>query len=373
MYQGKAVYMLVALPTILHSSLEYLNRSNWRNWVFLMLHQCAAMGFTTNGLVVAPLTVALVLLSRVQFSRLFWCRAAKGLATSIPLAFGGVGMMYHLRQYHAPEQWDPLLLGYQTVFGSHRTSLVLLGLLMLPVLSRMAKLRQSGWLCSYLFVSFLLVLCPAVSKFIGLNLAPMFSWRIFWCWPVPLLLSLTIGAMACNSLPRFKFRSCLLGIVVMVFGLAGPSAVSQSNWSWANVGAFKVPRRDYIVAQRLMALAPKDCLALVPEDIAINLCGFHDAPSLIAVRMLYLQKLRGVIPEQDWAERIDLLAYIGGKTDGRTLDWVIGAIDTRGITAVAFRNTHPDADALAKSLDERNFGVTPEGGYLLATKSIGEE
>ena len=372
MFQGKAIYLLVALPMIVHSSLEYLNTPNWRNWLFLMLHQCAAVGFTTNGLVVAPMTSALVLLSRVQFSRPFWYGAAKGLASSVPLVLVGIGMMWHLRQYRAPEQWDPLLLGYQTVLGNHRTSLVLLGLLMLPALSRIAKLRESGWLCSYMFLSSVLLLCPVVPQFLGLNLAPVFSWRIFWSWPVPLLLSLTIGAVACKSLPRPGFRGCLICVVMVVFALAGSSAIGRSNWAWTNIGTFKVSS-GYRVAQRLMTLTPNNSLALVPENIAVYLCGFHDAPPLIAVRKLYLEKLLGVIQKREWLERMALLDYIEGKTGRLTVDWVMGKIDTRDITTVAFRSTHPYVDSLVKSLAKRDFQVTSYGGYLLAARSNQEK
>ena len=371
MFQGKAVYLLVALPMIVHSALEYFKTPNSRNWLLLMLHQCAAMGFTTNGLVVAPLAASLVLLSKMQFSRLFWRRAIMGVATSAPLILLGIGMIYHLHQYPGLEQMYPLKVDYQTVLGRYRTSLVLLGLLILPALSRMAKLRESGWLCRYVFLPSVLLLCPAAPKFIGLILISEFSWRIFWCWPVPLLLGLTIGAVTCKSLPRPWLRGLLLSILMMLFALAGPSAVSRSNWAWSNIGAFKVSP-DYRVAQHLMTIAPKDSLALVPEGLAVNLCGFHKAPPLIAVRMLYLMGLRGTIPKQDWRERINLLSYIGGKTGDLTLDWALRAIDKRNIATVAFQSTHPDADSLVKSLAQRSFRITRYGGYWLAVISLQE-
>lgn len=119
-----------------------------------------------------------------------------------------------------------------------------------------------------------------------------------------------------------------------------------------------------------MNLAPNNYLALVPESLAVNLCGFRDAPPLVAVRQLYLNKLRGTIPVQDWVKRIYLLAYIEGKTCGLTVDWVMSEIDKRGIITVAFRSTHPHANSLVKSLAEHDFRVTRYEGYLLASRSI---
>ncbi|MBW2644791.1 MAG: hypothetical protein JRE23_01185 [Deltaproteobacteria bacterium] len=371
MFQGKAIYLMVALPMIVHSALEYTHTPSRRNWLFLMLHQCAAVGFTINGLVVAPLASALILLSRIQFSRTFRRGAMKGLAAGFPLVLVGIGMIYHLRSYHVPEQVDPLFLGYQAL-GINRVSLVLLGLLILPALSRAAKLRESAWLSSYVFISSALLLCPAVPKFLGLNLAPVFSWRIFWCWPVPLLLCLTIGAATIKSLPRPWFGLCLLGIALAAFALAGPRAVNRNNWNFRNMGTFKVTQ-SYKVAQHLMGLSPNNGLTLVPEDLAVNLCGFRGAPPLIAVRQLYLKKLRGSIPEQDWADRFSLLAYIGGMTKGLRANWVMEQIDTRGITTVAFRYTHPHTDSLVKSLVENNFRVTRYSGYILAIRPQKEE
>jgi hypothetical protein len=366
-FQGKSICLLVAVPMIVHAALEYRGDPSWRNWLFLMLHQCAAVGFTTNAVLVAPLASAFVLLSGMQLSRSGWRVAAKGFAASVPVALVAIATMSRLRPFRGSEQVDDLLLGYQVVLGSNRTSLILLGLLLLPVLSTMARLRESSWICRYVFLSSALLLCPAVPELIGQSLARVLSWRVFWSWPVPMLLGLTIGAASSRSLARLWLRGCLLGAIVALFALAGPSAVSRSNWAWANIGAFKVPA-DYRVAQRLMTLAPGGGLALVPEGLAVSLCGFQDAPPLVAVRRLYLEKLRGAIPEQDWAARMDMLAYIGGATGGRSVDWVMGEINRRGVTTVAFRSTHPDADSLMKSLAERGFRITGEAGYVLAAR-----
>ena len=358
MFQGKAIYLLVALPMIFLSALEYRNMPNRKNWLFLMLHQFAAMGFTTNGLVVAPVASALVLLSGLQFSRTFWLRSAKGLAASLPLIPVGICMMYNIHQYHASEHILSLSLGYQTVLGSNRTGFVLLGLLMLPSLSGMAKLRESTWLSSYVFLSSVMLLCPALLKFVGLHVNPLFSWRIFWCWPVPLLLALTIGTVTCKSLPHSWFNKSLLGIVLTAFALAGPSAVTQTNWAWTNIGTFKVSP-GYKVAYRLMTLSKGNGLALVPQEIAVDLCGFQNAPRLIAVRELYLNKLRGLIPEQDWITRFRLFSYIGGKTNDLKAGLIIDEIDKRGITTVAFRSKHPHAKFLANSLSRTSFQDNP--------------
>lgn len=366
-FQGKSIFIVVAVPLIVHAALEYLDRPSWLNWLVLMLQQCAAVGLTTTAQLMAPLASAFVLLAGLELSRERLRAVVTGLFASSPVVLTAAAMTFLLRSWGFGQDMDRLL-GYPIVLGSSRTSLVLLGLLLLPVLARMAGLREARWLCRYVLLCSALLLCPAVPALMSMYLARVLGWRVFWSWPVPLLLGLTIGAASCRSLGRPWLRGGLLAIALATFVAAGPSAVSRQNWSWSNVGAFKVPG-DYAVAERLMSLAPKDGLALVPEGLAVSLCGFQNAPPLVAVRRTYLEELHGAIPEQDWTARLDLLAYIGGAADRRPLDWVTGEIDRRGVTTVAFRKTHPDAEPLLSGLSARGFQMTRHGGYWLATRS----
>ncbi len=371
-FQGKSVFVIVAVPLIVHAAIEYLDRPSWRSWLLLMLQQCAAMGLTVTAQVMAPLVSALVLLSGLTLSGARWRTVAKGLLASVPAVPAVVATLSLLRQYrvYAPEA--EVLLGYPIVLGSSRASLVLLGLLLVPALARMAGLREALWLGRYVLLSSALLLCPAVPELLGVHLSAALSWRIFWCWPVPLLLSVTVGAASCRALPRPWLRGAALGAAMLVFAVIGPSAVSASNWAWANVGAFNVPA-DYAVAERLMTLAPSQGPALVPEGLAVSLCGFQHAPPLVAVRRMYLEKLRGVIPEQDWTARMDLLAYIGGAEERRPVDWVLSEIDRRGISMIAVRTTHPDAASLLRALAERHFEIQRDAGYVLAVRSVPEK
>ncbi len=258
-------------------------------------------------------------------------------------------------------------MGYDVVLGFRRKSIVLLALLLLPALAKVARLRELRWLCGYVLLSSTVLLCPVVPKLFGSALAPVFGWRIYWSWPVPLLLGLTVGAAVSGWPPLPRLRAFLVGLAVMVFAFAWPTAVSQGNWSWANIGRFKVSP-GYAVAERLMALAPGNHLVLAPEDIAVDLAGFANAPPLIGVRGLYLSKLKGSIPDRELAEREGLLNYIGAKPGALTATKAMEAIDRRRIAAVAFRADHRDADCLAKSLAERDFLITGYKGYLLAAK-----
>jgi hypothetical protein len=367
-FQGKAILILVATPLIVRAALEYLDKPTWQRWVLLMLYQCAAVSLTTTAQVVAPLAAGLVLLSRLTLSPARWRTVLAALFASSPVVLIGVAMLWLLSTYHSFGQEADLLIGYPIVFGSRRTSLVLAGLLLLPALGTRARLREAQWLSRYLALSVALLLCPAVPQFLAAYLSRVLSWRVFWCWPVPLLLGLAMGTAACRSLARPWLRASLLAAALAAFVFAGPSTVTSQNWAWANVGAFKV-NEDYAVAERLMSVAPRGGLALVPEGVALSLSGFQHAPPLVVVRRMYIEWLHGAIPEADKTARLDLQAYISGAADRRSTHWAIGEMTRRGVTTVALRKTHPDAERLAQALAERGFVRMRFAGFWLFTRS----
>jgi len=98
------------------------------------------------------------------------------------------------------------------------------------------------------------------------------------------------------------------------------------------------------------------------------LCGFRDAPPLVAVRSLYLEKLVGLVEEQDLGGRHFLLNYVEGMTSGLTVDWFMDEILSRGVSTIAFQESHPHADALAKSLAVHEFRITRHADHVLAIR-----
>jgi hypothetical protein len=366
-YQGKSIYLMVGLPLIVHTALEYINQPNWQNWSLLLLTQCAAVGFTTNGLVVAPLASAFVILAGMRWSRRSIYIGVTGILSSIAIFFISIGMLYHLRQYHSPEDVDVLRVGLQAVLGEKRIYLVLFGVLMVPVLTQISHILETRWLRKYIFLTAFVLLCPLIPKLAGQEIANVFSWRIFWCWPVPFLLSLVIGTVT-NSpkiRPWLKISSVILYILVFTF--IGQSTLAHTNWSLTNIGQYKV-LPEYEVAQHLQNLTTQSDLVLAPEEIAIYLCGFHEAPSLVTVKLTYLLKLRGVIPEGEFKERLALFSFIEGITNDISVNWFEDTLNKRGITSVAFRNRHPHALLITKSLTRLDFQVVQDKHYILAVK-----
>jgi hypothetical protein len=397
-YQGKAIYLLVALPMIVSSALSYSSNPNWRNWTILMLVQCAGAGFSLTALFVGPLAAGTALLAGMHWSPRSLRTTAAGMAASLIVLLAAVGMKLYLTDYTELAELSPealrslpsiakeavhpsvnkfydvpltLVLGYKTVLGLDRSNMVLLGLLLLPFLASRAKLRGLPWICNYLFICTAVLLCPAVSELLGRHITDVLSWRIFWSWPVPLLLALGIGAVACTTQLKPWLRLAVICGVLLLFSLAGPLAVSRDNWAWENIGRYKVfPSHN--AAEYLISRIDLTRPALVPEELAISLGGLRQAPPLVALRNYYLRSLPGFIPKADLLARRALLSYIDGRIAHIKMSWVIEEIEQRDIATVAFKVDHKKAEILSKALRAQGFKTEQRFEYVLATKALHE-
>jgi hypothetical protein len=394
MYQGKAIYLFVVLPMIVWSALAYRDQPNWRNWALLLLHQCAGVGFSLTALFVAPLAAGAVLLASAQWSRRSMRITAIGLAASMAVLCAAVGMKVYMDQYAEGAKLPPELLkslpaildkgvqsgvnafyqippaavlGYRTVLGMERSSIALLVLLLIPFLASRAKLRGASWLCNYLFVCTVLFLCPAASQVLEKYVVDVLNWRIFWAWPVPLLLALAIGALACPGQPRPWTRWAAVTGIVLWFAVSGSWAVSRDIWALKNMGHYKV-YPGHAAAEYLMSRIDLTKPALLPEEMAISMVGFRNAPPLTALRNYYLRHLPGYLPKSDLVARRGLLSYIDGRLQYITTEWVVGEIKRRDIATVAFSQDHRYADVFSAALRDQGFVIEHRFGYVLAIR-----
>jgi len=369
LFQGKAIYLAVVLPLIFLAALRYRNRPGSATWFSLMLSQFAATGLTTNGLVVAPLAAALPLIASPRFDLRFFRTMMGGLAASIPLTILSVGMYIKMAPYLSTVSLDGRLLSYTTTLGTVRTPLVLLGITLLPLLAAKAGIKGSGWIAGYVWIVILIVFMPALWVVAADVLGNVFSWRIFWAVPIPLLLSLA-GALAVRIIVARRWLvSGVFAVWIFTFALIGPAAVSRDIFSFKNIGRPKAAAAPFAVAQETIALARTDAPALVPEGIAVYMTGFPACPPLVGVRNLYLRKLRGFVPDEQLADQIALFRYITRPSKGMTVGTALAEIDARGIATVVFYRTHRDVSALVSALTERGFAIYPKGNSLIATRA----
>jgi hypothetical protein len=369
LFQGKAIYLMVILPFIALSALRYYNRPSLTSWLGLSLSQFAAIGITTNGMVVAPLAMGLCLLANLRFNRSSLWLVFSGFGSSLPVILVSGGLYLKMAPYLAAISVDERLLSYTTTLGIIRAPFVLLGLLLLPILATLAKVKYATWLKGFVWLVIFIIFMPATRNLGADILGNVFSWRLFWAVPIPFLLSLA-GASAIRLIrPHRKFVIGLVTVWSLTFMVAGPTAISSQIFSLDNLGRPKVIEAPFTVAKKTIALAQSDTPALVPEDIAIYMTGFPNCPPLVGVRTLYLTKLQGFISNQALARRLALFQYISQNNPNLSANTALAEIEAWGITTVVFNQTHRDAPALKAAFTEQGFALYPIENFVIATQA----
>ena len=370
LFQGKAVYLVVLLPLLTLAALRYRHRPSLIVWLTLALCQCAAVGLTTNPVVVAPLAAALVIMAPPCDSRALPARLV-GVAASVPVLGIALAMYPRLAPYRLAMSADPVLMGLPITLGSTRTPLVLLALAVLPALAARAHLRLARWVAGYVWIVVLVVFMPLVARVGSAALGPVYSWRLFWAVPVPLLVSLA-GGTAATAWPTRRWWP-VLGLVAwsVAFAVAGPLAVPRDVFSLDHLGRLKVVDAPYRVAEAVVAVARPDALALVPEDVAVYVAGLSGAPPLVGVRELYLTKLRGLVPAAELDSRLALFRYAYGGSPDMSIARALDQIEERHIGTVAFPDAHRDAAALVSELATRGFAVHHAQDFVIAVRHNG--
>lgn len=368
LFQGKAIYLTVVLPLIVHTALRYRERPGFATWFSLVLSQCAATGLTTNGIVVAPLAAALCIVARPRFDFRFVWTMLIGVAASLPTIIVSMAMYLKMVPYLSAVSIDGRLLSYTTTLGKVRTPLVLLGLIFLPVLAAKARVKCANWIAGYIWIVVLIIFMPVVWVLAAAVLGNVFSWRLFWAVPVPLLLSLA-GAIAVSAIGARRWlvvSAFAAWIFAFVFG--GSAAVSSHLFSFENIGQPKVIDAPFAVAKEIIALARPDAPALVPEGIAVYITGFPNPPPLVGVRNLYLKKLQGFVPDDQLASQVALFSYVANAKAVMSVSTALAELEARGIATVVFHKTHRDASALTSSLTEYGFAVYPVDDFVIVAR-----
>ncbi len=368
LFQGKAIYLTVVLPLIVLTALRYRYRPGVSSWFNLAFSQFAATGLTTNGMVVAPLAAALSIVASPRFDRRSIRTMLGGVSASLPLIIVSVAMYLKMKPYLSAVMVDTRLLSYGTTLGTVRTPLVLLGLILIPLLAAKTNVKCANWIAGYVWIVFLVIFMPAVRGMASVLLSNVFSWRLFWAVPVPLMLSLA-GAMTVSAIgSRRWLMTSAFAAWIFAFLLGGPAVVSSHLFSFENIGRPKVNEAQFAVAEETIALARKDAPALVPEDIAVYIAGFPKSPPLVGVRMLYLSKLHGFLPDDQLASRVALFRYINNDNMVMPVDTAMSEIMARCIATVVFHKTQRDAPALTSALEENSFTIYPVDEFVIAAR-----
>jgi hypothetical protein len=384
-FQGKSVFLVVLAPLIVLAALRYRQRPTVPTWICLALSETAATALTTNGIIIAPILAALAIAARPRFDRQYLRALVGGAAASLPVLIMAALMHARLSPFLTSADPDPYFTPYLTTLGWRRAPLVLLALLSLPALAARARVASAEWIRSYVWIAVIVIFVPVASNLATLALGNVFSWRIFWSVPIPLLLSLAGGIAVGGLLDRRLLPEGAIVGWLLAFAVAAPTTFGGGGWSVHNFGRPKVVEPRYSVARATVALARTDAPALATEAVAMYMSAMPGRPPLIGVRSLYLRKLWHLIPDGELARRLELFAYAArgdrgmpfgdeleeitrsvGGDPSLPFDAALKGIDAAGVATVVVREDHPDVSRLVASLGDRGFAIHHVSGFVVA-------
>lgn len=390
---GKGALVALGVPAVLYSAARYRDDANWINWLVFACTLISAVGLSSNGIVVAPLTAGFVLISGMQKTRAAFMRTAWGLlpiayialvslaivaveaAATDANALGQVGDRIRDLQ-HTPHEGLRRVLGVATTAGPH-PYLALFCLLALPTIP-LGRPGQRRKLQALVLGILLLVLNPFAPVALS-GLAANMWWRSFWSVPFPLLIGLA-GSMLLSM--RFDFRWVpmnYVGVALLALAFAlnpHPWGVSKRNVKlpWQEYGLY-YRDQSFEAARLITQQFSADDLLWVPERVAMWLIAFEGHPRLIAVRRKYLGRILGPLGREEVSARMELQKWMDigrGVSDSSVAKaraaFLETAIHRFGISGVVLKEGNDLHRLFARVLREEGFSERPTAqGYSMWT------
>jgi hypothetical protein len=378
LFQGKGVFISVCVPLIVYYALRFSGAPSVENWLLLMLAQCGAVAFTSSALFIAPVCMGLALLSCANPTRRDLSRLAIGGLSCLPLFV--TLLLVRAESLEAAPRWaEGFLRDLTCVIGATwRAPLSLFALLSLPWLARRNSLSSAPWTARYVGLAFLLILNGITGPLLARWVAELFSWRIYWVLPIPLLAAC---AFATASLPRTEERSwgrpgiglasaalATLGFVLFLSsGSWTPTAENNSSWEWAKP---KRQAREYEVARRIVEMAPLGSTVLAPEPIAGLLTLFHDGPRLVFVYERYLANLSGHWGASESLRRESLANFVEGRLPPRATQDALQEMNARCVNVFATFSSVSERPYIHEGLRQHGFQEHDAGHYAIWTREM---
>jgi hypothetical protein len=313
-FVGRGIFTTFAIPALISASLDYAEKRNIENWMYLFLITWTGCLLTSSAYAVVPVAVCLVLIACYGFSFSKVRDFLLGLLAVV---------------------WCPLLLAYVTFIapvvipldvdspGNAHTmfprtqgkiALILFGLA--PFFVLLARWHSARWLLRYTGLVSVILMNGVLLTFVGQH-SSILSWRLLWAVPVPVVIGTGIAASIAlvqhryNSLAWVRLMAAPLGVAIifLAFVFRGETAVFR-NFGWPSP---KMHKSAYNTARSFVQCSKPTDLVLAPPEIAIPMAGLVGAPSQIAVRSHHLAYLSAQWGREETGRRNRLFNIAQGK------------------------------------------------------------
>lgn len=345
LFQGKAIFATVMIPSIVYLALEYSRQASARNWLALFAAQVTAVGFTSSALFIAPLAAGMALVSQWAPDPARTKRLLVGVSASA-YVFAAAGVMLFATHggqgFVSDAPMPPMLELISRTWGPWSTALLLFALL------SAWSFADDGMGKRYLLVGGLLfllgVLNPYTSRFVADHVTGLSTyWRSTWALPLPFFLAVTCVGVAKGAIdirPRMLAAMACITLVAasVAFGWRC-GTLRSSNFVTFDVPGLKVFRWGYPVARQVASVIPENGMVLAAEGVAAWLPTFTVHPGLLGVRAIYLASAFGM---EEAAKRQALMEFVSGqKRSPDSLTLLKAAIDRYHLTCIVVLHTAP--------------------------------
>jgi Family of unknown function (DUF6077) len=377
LFQGKAVVVSFFVPAILYYVARYVRAPCARNWTLLALTQVAAVGFSANALVVAPLSATAFLMASLRTARGQVKHVALGLLASgypvllllvAPTSMYGLDRVWAILSAgltQAVTVWrvaaEPdTAAGLHVVLGDgFRGYLALFSLLSLAAAPIGLATHLSG---ARLALAILGILLNPLSGQLLKPFAESMTWRIFWTVPFPLILGLFTASLAI-LLRNSNWRR--LGLAASAT-MCCAFALAPGNWTLSGTNGTRIAFPDYKVdatywvADAAIRVTEPGGLILAPEPVAVWIPTFSNPPRVVAVRRMWVDWF----PAAEKTIRLHLFDLVeGGPLDQAEVTIALREIVARRVTTVVVSSRTSAIDAIRATLGRHGYSERAVAGH----------
>ncbi|MCB9691602.1 MAG: hypothetical protein H6736_07290 [Alphaproteobacteria bacterium] len=308
LFEGKAFFYGALIPALVVAAGRFATAPSARTWALLLLTQCWCAMFSSSALVLAPIAAGLALLPFL--ARRTAPTLAAGLAASAPLVAVLLLMKLEVSGVGGLRS-DGWVRSGEAVIGTTLRAPLAMALFAASPLAVVLRRTPSGWLPAYALASFLLVFnafTPAVLS----RVASLFSWRLYWCVPLPALLATVVAMLTLALWDRRKGGAAVLVAFCVAFWAAGPTSWTYSENTSFRFMAWRNDPDVEATAEAVVALTTPADLVLAPPRVAERIAMQTGRPRLMSIREQYLVNLARHWGDDETLRRMRLMMLVEG-------------------------------------------------------------
>lgn len=331
-FQGKTVMLAIGINVFAAFSIDFYRSPDIRKWFYLFMASVAMIGLTTSSAILIPLFAVIL---AVSCCTAFVDRAKSCIGRSLayfaslvyPVLYALSILLFSLDQLGAD---SPIHLIKSLDFVSHARQVVegpvILSTIIVGTLAAVLALRANERKLIIAWIVSVVVLClnPLTAPFVIKHVtSPDIYWRIFFLYPFPLVVGLSIAALTGRlSGADPKWRWIVLGGGIVLLLLAHLPESSSSVFRHET--RFCPPKyrvTSYESGNAVLAVNPPAGTMLAPLNVSLSLPLLTSKYPQMIVRNDGIQTwtVSLGIPEEG-TSRIDAWKLLGGMEDKKPLE-----------------------------------------------------